>query len=205
MFSIIPAIMGQEQKVQKESDLQEAIYAGSTKMSQVISYQWDENSIDTTNVSTSGALVLDTKGDNNFNRITPSNTRKGHFQESGRRKFFSNETNASTLGKEGNITNDIDDLISSASTLIQAENNAYGYKNDYKVVVDVNYTHDTLTTGNYDDQNISFSFDGANSLHSTNIKHVTITAQSKDGNTLFQLHTFSANIGENTIVSRSFQ
>ncbi len=207
IFSAIPMILTQNQKASNQALSQEAIYAGVTKMSQLLTYHWDEHSIkDDPNLAIVYAKVLDANlsGDHELSRHT-KRYRIGHFEGSSRRSFFPSPTYAvafADLGKDApeTLPDDIDDFIANNQDLI-AIDNEHGYKQTYLVDVSVNYASDLA---DYNQTTINgFAFDTINMPSPTNIKRITL-AVSLNNQRQFQLESFISNIGETDIVSKVF-
>ncbi len=206
-FSMIPAIFAQEERSQEASQLQEALFATSSKMGQILSYPWDEATLGANLGILDGAIVLDTNGSNAMTRVVGSNRRIGHFAQSGSRKFATASTWATTtLGKELNRTDDIDDFITVDTHLIGNETTNYGYKANYIIDITITYVNDALASGSYNDANLTFDFNQTALGTTSNLKRISITArdaQVGDERSL-TMTSFSANIGEASYASRRF-
>jgi len=207
----MPMFMTKDMDARDESLVQEAIYAASAKMSQILSYKWDEGSNEDNN-TISQAKVLDIPPsfftDVALDRNGSSKFRVGHFQETGRRAMYTNtlETNASALlGNDINDTfpDDIDDLVN--PTLVSGNAAAGGYKAAYTIQVTPTYINDrSVSIGGYTNtiQN-GFEFEQGTGFQ-TNIKRIRVDVLDSAGQTLFTLRTYSCNIGESSVASRIF-
>lgn len=171
-----------------ESNLvQEAIFASSAQINQVLSYRWDENS--TKSDETLSKVVWTSSSDcNNSTKL-----RDGHINEPLHRRCLDDNATrpTTTLGIESSdsgTADDIDDMIQTTTTTIftNSPGSATGYKQDYKMRVDVAYADfGTITAAD------------------KNMKRVTVTIS--DGNsTITVLRAFSANIGEIDYYKRSY-
>ena len=208
----MPMIMATDIDAREDGLVQEAIYAATAKMSQILSYKWDEaNNEDDATIS--GAKVLDIPTslatDSNLSRIGLTKFRVGHFQESGRRSLYNNinETNASTLGNDANdagVTDDIDDFLLNPN-LVSGSASAGGYKEDYNINVTSSYIVDTSSSiaGYLNSEQNGFEFDSQTGFI-TNIKRIVVDVTDADNQPLFSLTTYSCNIGESSVASRVF-
>lgn len=175
--------------------VQEAIFASSAKLNEVMTYKWDENSTPQDSIY---SQVIWTSI-NDCNQTTK--LRSGHIDQQLHRKCLDNNFSiikpTATLGLEANdnnIPDDIDDF-NNVSTPIFTDNSgagvissAEGYKNPYRM-----------------DINVSYAAFGTAAAASKNIKRIDISIINSDTNlTTTVLHTYSANIGETYYFKRSF-
>jgi len=208
----MPMMMVADVDAREDALVQEAIYAASAKMSQILSYKWDEaNNED--GLTISGAKVLDIfpaspDTDGNFSRTGASKFRLGHFQETGRRAFYTmtNQMNASALGNDANdagINDDIDDLVN--ANFLSASGNGDGYKEDYTINVATSYIIDNSVSvaGYLNSEQNGFEFDMP-TVSATNIKRIRVNVFGANNELLFTLSTYSCNIGESSVSSRIF-
>ena len=198
-------ILTQNQRSSSQALSQEAIYAGVTKMSQLLTYHWDENSItDDANNAIVYAKVLDANlSQNELLRFNNTRYRVGHFKGSSRRSFFPDPTPASLpLGSDAEaFPDDIDDLAVVNQILISADNE-HGYKQNYRYTVSVNYVSDVA---DYNQTTINgFNFNTVNMIVPSHIKRVTLDV-TLNNEPQFMLETYVSNIGETDIISRVFQ
>ncbi len=160
--------------------IQEAIFAAATELNQVVTYRWDENSLESTSPY---AKVLRV----NANDCNASiDKRAGHIViASGKdtHRMCTHNTllrPSVTLGKDGGDLDDIDDNIKSLGPLYVGTADAQGYKKTgMKSKIDVAYA-------------------AFNDITATekNMKKITVTVVDEDGNDVVVLSTYSANIGE---------
>ena len=181
---------------------QEVLLAVKTKIGDIITHKWDENS----NVGTGNIAVLDVNNsDSELKRFPDNNStrRVGHINQNKRRKFFTNITAATLPGQwnTGTTFDDIDDFIGTVDF------NATGgldYRFDFNMTTDVGYISDKV---NYSNDINGFIFSGnklANAAGSTNIKIITVTVKGKDISS-FKLQTYSSNIGESRLERRPYR
>ena len=177
---------------------QEAILAAKTQIGDIITFPWDENSI---NITSNVVAVLDTdSGSYNRDPDVNSTRRIGHVKQDKRRKFFSNETNASDIGAAAtdNIIDMADFDTSNTSLITHAGEDAgtLDYRFDFNMTTKVRYITDTPAT--------TFIFPKNGSMTTTsNIKMIEVTLQGKDIST-FTLRAYSANIGESQLLRRDY-
>ena len=175
---------------------QEAILIARTQIGDILTYRWDEKSMD----SNFNFGVLDTNS-TYFKRNNSSRRRVGHIKGNKRRKYFSTERNASIiLGKEGTNYNDIDDFNNVNNINLSGTNSdaSLGYKlNDSNMSILVEYI---------DDNNASpFSFYPSTlpvGITTTNIKMITVSLSQLDNN--LSLRAFSCNLGANRLLRKNF-
>lgn len=175
--------------------VQEAIFASSAKLNEIISYPWDDNSMQSGSIF---SRVIWTSA-NDCNQSTK--LRSGHIMQQQHRRCldsnFSIIQPTAVLGMEVNdagVYDDIDDfnnvsapmfIDNSGSGVITS---AEGYKTPYKM-----------------DVNVSYAAFGTVPAASKNMKRIDITIiDSNTSVTTTKLHTYSANIGEIDYYKRSF-
>jgi len=190
---------------------QEAINEAATKVNMIMGYHWDERSSDELYLDpilhvTSGSSDLD-PSDVNASR------RKGTPNESYRSFVRSDGTdnlNASLLSSFGATADgdadedDIDDFDGS-STLTLIEDSSSDYVEDNTTITIstvIAYNSDTLNTGNYNQNSITYNpFTAVTTpaTDTTNVKSIIVTLGSSSGldelNKTIILRAFSCNIG----------
>lgn len=207
----MPMMMKTNQDAMEGNVVQEALFASSAKMMQVLSYPWDEHSTDSTNTATYGKVVYVAAGNNSYYRKDANGTvdvnssyRVGHILQDNHRRFHyytSADANVSAINVDDNSSIDaIDDRNESGRHFDSAGGSAGGYKTDYTMDVDVSYISDaSTTTGSSNAFNFSIISPGA-----SNMKLITVTIKDKNGNPLTLLRSYSANIGEFDFAKRRF-
>ena len=175
---------------------QEAILAAKTQLGDMITYPWDENSLKNNVVA-----VLDTQSAS-YQREVNTTRRIGHVKQDKRRKFFSNETNASVIGTATNNITDIADFDTDVAVLNKlnaADADFAGsldYRFDFNMTTSVRYIDDTGSPTN-------FIFPDTNISTTSNIKMITVTLQG-DNISTFKLRAYSSNIGESELLRRNY-
>ena len=206
----LPMMLTRVQSNNEFAMQQEAILMARTELGDILTYPWDEKSED----SSLNVGVLDTtNGDGNFTRKPDNNStrRIGHVKADKRRKFFTNEVNASAASTFGiadsseSIPDDIDDFANNDINLTDASdvNATLGYKvSDSNMSISVKYLDDSTS---YSSGIATFSINtSATQSGTTNLKliEVSLTNSLLDGN--ITLRAFSANIGANQLLRRTF-
>lgn len=177
----------------ERSIVQEAILAASSELNQVVSYRWDENSLDS-NTSFLSRVVWISDADCN----TTTFRRPGHINQPNHRRCSDNTTArpTDTFGLELGevIADDLDDINTTVHDIFIVSGGATanasqtGYKKTYSSTFDISYK--TIDPTNY-------------AVHNNNIKRIRVTLSNADGN-VTQLTTFSSNIGEIDYYKRSY-
>lgn len=158
--------------------VQEAIFGASAELNQVLSYQWDENAMDSNDTLAKVAWTSD------CNTITK--LREGHINQPLHRKCVDDSTKIPTLIVDG--LNDIDDTAHATQLLFTNSTiSKEGYKETYNSAVDVTYA----------------DF-GAVTAADKNMKKISVTISNAAG-TVTLLNAYSANIGEIDYYKRSYQ
>ena len=183
--------------------VQEALFASSAKMMQVLSYPWDENSTD--NTGAYGKIVDISAGTNAYRRSDVNGTldanssyRVGHIVQDNHRRFHDyTSPYANTIGTISPVTPPTA-LNNIGQTNVAFDNpisSATGYKNNYAMDINVSYIPDTASP---------FIFTSSGNNTPTNMKLITVTIKDASGNPLTLLRSYSANIGEFDFAKRRF-
>lgn len=194
----LPLILIQTQRSTALSLEQEVILAAKSRLAFILSHEWDTKSYD---ANASLSRVLHTNSDAAFD--TNSTRRNGHINADGRRRLYDVNT-TSTNAKESNPTN-ISGFDNNQTTVTATASDM-----DYTfTTIDLNstvsYVSDTLTIGDYADQNITFTFTtGLPPKSPTNIKMITVTANAGTGTSTITLRAFASNIGESAIMRKAW-
>ena len=197
----IPMLLSQANKSDEFSLNQEAILAGMIKMGNILSYPWDEKLVN----SEKTKYILDvTNGDSELDRYSDANStrRIGNFKSKFRRKFYTDETNASvTLGYDkGNEFDDIDDF-NGISTHISG-NGGGDYIRDFNLTTTVNYISDQA---DYNSTTLTMDINTATITPTTNIKMVEVNVLDNKNNELITtFRAFSSNIGSYELLYKEF-
>ena len=188
----LPMMLNQTLKNNEFTLHQEVLLAARTKLGDILTYRWDENSL----INDRIVVLPVTNGDS---ELDPSDEirRIGHIYAYKRRKFDLTN-NASTTFGDANVT-DIDDFHGKTSILDGIEANLDYRFTDLNMTTTVTYISDNA---NYNDENLSFTFETNTSTPSTNIKMITLETTAVD--TTFTLRAYSANIGESELLRRPY-
>ncbi|QFR49888.1 type II secretion system protein [Sulfurimonas lithotrophica] len=157
----------------KNNLVQEAIFAASAEINQVLSYRWDENSInEAVDVNATGlAKVINIAVDCNAS----TKLRPGHINQALHRRCLDDTTTGiSAFGSDAGDLDDIDDNIVTNEDLFINDTSSDAYKNEYKY--DVNVT--------------------ASNINGLYAKRVTVTIYNTSGDTITSLNSYTFNIGE---------
>ncbi|PHQ90775.1 MAG: hypothetical protein COB42_04550 [Sulfurimonas sp.] len=170
---------------------QEAIFAASAELNQIISYHWDENSLQN-GVSLSRVVWATANDCDPLTQLRP-----GHIREPLHRRCtdVATPTPANNLGSEGGDLDDLDDINQNPHAIFinigNAGNRALEYKNAYMSTFNVSYaTIDPAYVIPNDDTN-------------NNIKRIRVTVSDAAG-VVTELTTFSSNIGEIDYYKRTY-
>lgn len=198
----LPLILTQVQTNNAFALQQEAILAAKTKIGDILTHEWDNNSYDTT---AQRSFALDTtNGDVELGRVGTTNQRIGHINADYRRKLYDatvvlNDRSASAIGADGGDLDDIDDFSGQATTIAATETAG---TLDYvfttlTLTPTITYASDAATYRN--STLTDFTFNPANAATTpTNIK--TVSVQVSGASQTITLRAFSCNVGESTLL-----
>jgi prepilin-type N-terminal cleavage/methylation domain-containing protein len=207
----IPMLIGETSKSNQYSLIQESVMAARTKLGNILTFPWDQNStIENNSSAITAVVVVETNGDVDLNRTAGTIYRRGHVQLVDRRHYDvdSNATFkilAQPIGHEPGEVNmtDIDDFdgssVSVALTGGAGTEGDFDYLNssDLNITTRVYFLNDTNTYQGA--KNINFSFNVTNQVaNTTNIKMIEISVDSAYSDDPFILRAFSSNIGANS-------
>jgi len=204
----IPMVMTQDARNQEDSLMQEGILLTATRVSQVLSFPWDINSSPPAlGAFMSTSQVLETGGDNDFNRSGISDFRVGHFPEQLRRRLSPNSAprNASAIGVGPNSISG----QHGTSDNVGAVNGRYAYKKQWEVNTSVAYVSDNAVYAGVGGVINGFNFSTAplGGGATSNIKMVQVTATDMTagvtGNQVV-LTSYSSNVGEAEFFKRRY-
>jgi len=206
-FPLILTQTGSNIKIalQQEAILNAKSYAGIA-----LSYPWDENTVSS---SDGRFMVLDTTASTTANdafNTTGDNTRVGHIKDSfGRRAVLIDGNTGLTItptaksdGEWGNAALDDFDDFDGQTQNLAVTLDTLDYILDFALSSTVTYVSDTLTTGNYGDQNIAFNFSTGAVGDNTNIKMVEVKAVNAARNIDIGLRAYSSNIGDYVLLEK---
>ena len=205
----IPLMLSQSSNNDSFSIMQESILAARTMMGNILSYEWDRNSVDG-NSSITYIRVLDVRaGDSELDRnetTVDENRRIGHVAQDFRRRFHEgnvtdgNFTFPTADGNDANITalNHFDGQVLGNS--LDGNASLFDYViRDFNMTTRVCYVSDTATYSNQIINDFNFSANCSAMIedvnNSTNIKMIEIFVQSLSGKP-FRFRSYSSNIGQ---------
>lgn len=207
----IPLMLSQSSNNDSFSIMQESILAARTKMGNILSYEWDRNSVDT-NSSITYIRVLDVNnGDDELDRnmtTLDENRRIGHVAQDIRRRMHEGNDTNRTFPTEDSLDVNISALNHFDGQILgnSLDGNASTFDyviRDFNMTTRVSYISDSADYSaqviDDFDFNISTSSDITNVANSTNIKMIEIFVQSKSGQP-FRFRAFSSNIGQTELL-----
>lgn len=201
----LPLILTQVQNSNSFALRQEVILSLKTKLSYILSYQWDQNTYDVTadmervlNVPAS----VDTATDFNTSTIR----RKGHVLADGRRRLWDDLSapTTSTNFTTDTTNDDIDDFNGNSETKNVTALDDFIF--NVTLNTSVSYSKDLLQAGIYASNNtITFIFNPDNTTtNSTNIKMIKVTATANGIENPISMYAFSSNIGQSKVTKKTW-
>ena len=214
VFITLPLVLLRNASSVEDNLIQESIFLSAAKLSQVLSFQWDQSSSQTGNLTLETADVVTVNAGDPLLDRNATEFRRGHFQQSKHRKMTPQgllERNATAIGLEGVLYDDIDDFDGLVNFNLIAGTSADGYKKQYRADVNVSYINDGNFVGanTYASNPLNFIFGitpmaaGATS----NIKMVTVSIDQNNSTGWQQtllLRAYVANIGETDYFKRRY-
>lgn len=208
-----PTVMQTDSDAREQNLAQEAALAGSAKLAQVLSYQWDENSTsweDKAENANNAAFMVDGTNTvtNAFNRV--GTTQKRLNGSVAQRRFSPATVNASPIADNNTSIDAIDDFNGTSSTT--GTPSSSGYKRNYRLDVRVFPVSDAASSGggivDYTQQtlinNNGFVLGHSDAGGQTNLRCVEVTVSDNDSGTVYaRLYGYAANIGEYQVASRT--
>lgn len=200
----LPMMMRVNQSAVEANIVQEALFASTAKMMQVLSYPWDQHSIDNTYPG-AYAKIVSVAGfvgaTDNYPRIDANSSyRIGSIQEDNHRKFHNHSSLDANITATitSNGSTGLNDISQNNVLFINPAASATGYKNIYAMDVNVSYISDTGSP---------FVFASTGSATPSSMKLITINIdenQSGTMKTVVLLRAYSANIGEIDFAKRRY-
>jgi len=203
----LPLILTQVQNSNSFALRQEVVLSIKTKLSYILSYQWDQNTYDTT-ADIERVLNVPASADTDTDFNTSTIRRKGHILADGRRRLWDNLAIAPTL--KANFTtdtanDDIDDFDGKSETKTITALDDFIF--NVTLNTSVSYIKDRLDTGTYASSNtITFIFNpDNNTTNSTNIKMIKVTATANGIENPISMYAFSSNIGQSKVTKKTWK
>ena len=206
VFLSLPSLSSTNSDAVDTTLVQEAIFPMSARLSQILSYRWDDHSESNATANDSVARVVDVAGGNAaLGRTGATDFRIGHIRSGERqyhRSFHPSSAqiafNAKGIGFDG--ADDIDDFDTNGTVnLYTASNDIEGYKKNYLIDINVNYFTDTLAGFKFT-QNITAA---SNMKIITIILDIPLADGTFDTNAVL-LRSYAANIGEVEFFSKAY-
>ena len=191
----LPVMMSSNDKGIDTTLVQVAIFGASAELNQVLSYRWDENSID--ELVDPNALGLSSVIETSYNDCNNTVTadryrlRPGHILQPLHRKCLASSatspTASASFGSESSDADDIDDISTSAKSMfISYTADKDSYKQDYQSSVSVAYNN----------------FGGL--VGADDAKLITVTVRDENNSIVTLLSSYTFNIGEVDIYSKTY-
>ena len=213
-FITLPMILINNSRILEQNLVQEAVLVTATKMGQILTFPWDENSRIDGNVLAKTEVVTVSTGDLDLNRsVSAPDFRVGHFQEALHRRMVPASAaatrTASTIGLDEasiNVADDLDDFHNDTDSSSITSGTVAGYKNAYTMNTTVRYVTDSAV---YTNTAIAFNFATAPAAQPSNLKMIEMSTD-KTGATggtesnIIVLRAYSANIGETDYYKRTY-
>ena len=180
--------------------VQEAIFASSAKLSQLLTYSWDENSR-VGDGQLAKVVDITLNGTGVYDRVGSSKFRAGHVRDAYHRQFHEIDSpqRAIVTAVDGN-SNDLDDQRVVGQQLAQQFNAALAsaaYKQNYTIDISVGFVGDGSGA-------TAYTFPLAASGTPSNMKMVAVSIYKEDGKLITTLRAYAANIGESELFSRPY-
>jgi len=212
VFITLPTIMINNASNVEDNIVQESIFLTSSKMSQALTFQWDNNSTESGMGIVSTSDVLDVTGGDPALDRNISDFRRGHFQQDKHRRMtpIGITRSATAIGIEGGVFDDLDDFDGLVDLDVIATTGSEGYKKMYRADVNVSYINDSnfRNATTYASNSIDFTLDTTPVVGTTtNIKMIAVSIEQNDTTgwqpTLL-LRSYAANIGETDYFKRRY-
>lgn len=183
----VPVIMSSNNKGFETTITQEAIFAASAELNQVLALSWDDNSIENNN--TTATRVINTRADCDGDRLRP-----GHIKQPFHRRCLDDPATTPTaeidFDSEGGDFDDIDDINKSKKDMfLNDATTQSGYKHAYQSEFEIIYgSIDTIQT----------------SLGHIDAKRISITVKNDQDEIVTVLRSYTLNIGEVDFYKRTY-
>ena len=202
----LPLILTQVQNSNSFALRQEVILSIKTKLSYILSYQWDQNTYDTT-ADIERVLNVPASADTATDFNTTTIRRKGHVLADGRRRLWDdlNVSTASANFTTDTANDDIDDFNGKSETKTITALDDFIF--NVTLNTSVSYIKDRLDVGTYASSNtITFIFNpDNNTTNSTNIKMIKVTATANGIDNPISMYAFSSNIGQSKVTKKTWE
>jgi type II secretory pathway pseudopilin PulG len=184
----IPQMMQSNTRALEGTLAQEAIFLASTQLAQLTTFHWDGNSVDPAQLR-STAKILDTGGNNAYDRVLGTVLRPGGLDQDKHRRFFTNPLGPANAGG-----------INAFAASMTGASGAAGYKENYNIAAAINYVTDSPVPP----ATFGFSDTPLAAGATSNIKMGVVTISDAGGTVIATLRAYAANIGEVDYAKRSF-
>ena len=210
----IPTMTQVSASSQESSIAQEAVFAGSAKLVQILTYPWSDNSMGLDivssvptftyilNIGNTDAEVTYNATTNIYGRFPDLNSTKRIGQIAAanfRRSFFVNDDTNNTDDSDGTLATIIglDEVGGVYDFLNSGTDNEFGYKFTYKNNVLIGFIDDTITQDTSNNNLYSATFSQTGSSNPTNLKVVKLSVTNESTSQVATiLYGYASNIGE---------
>jgi type II secretory pathway pseudopilin PulG len=201
----LPLVLSQTQNSNSFALRQEVILSIKTKLSYILSYQWDQYTYDST-ADIERVLTIPASADTATDFNTSTIRRKGHVLADGRRRLW-DDLNVSTTKATfttDTANDDIDDFNGKSETKTITALDDFIFNVELNSTV--SYIKDTLSNGTYATSNaITFIFNpDNNTTNSTNIKMIKVSATANGIENPISMYAFSSNIGQSKVTKKTW-
>ncbi len=201
----LPLILTQVQNSNSFALRQEVILSLKTKLSYILTYQWDQNTYDET-ADIERVLNVPASADTATDFNTSTIRRNGHVFADGRRRLWDDLRAPTTKVNFTTDTanDDIDDFNGESETKTITALDDFIF--NVTLNTSVSYIKDRLDTGTYASSNaITFIFNpDNNTTNSTNIKMIKVTATANGIERPISMYAFSSNIGQSKVTKKTW-
>lgn len=175
--SSIPIMINAVGRGVENNILQETVFAAAAQINQILSYRWDENSVDVDNAGAIEKVIQRVPGTCDADKL-----KTGHIRQEKHRRCLDDDTiTASAIGSDAAdaIRDDIDDFHNVNDTLFTGLAQVGGYKQNYRY-------------------NVTVSFTNMNGIIAVNdeAKRVTVDVWDENNQTVSSLSAYTFNIGD---------
>lgn len=207
----LPTILLNDASSQEQTLKEEGVMLTTTKISQVLTYPWDENSSPLGTLMSTSQVLNTASGDGELARAF-TDFRLGHFPDELRRRMTPASNPGIALAIGGTAGSNIGAFNGTIETIGGAAdgNMTVGYKKRYQTTTTVSYVSDAT---DYTQNDIVFNFSdtpgAVTAAGATNIKMVQVTTDERDAADtawipIVRMSAYSTNIGEAEFAKRRY-
>ena len=200
VFLSLPSLSSTNTDAIKTSLNQEALFAASAELSKVLTFRWDQNSKiadPITNALSEHEFIVDTQNSSDLNRSGSTAFRVGHI-DNGTDKHRQFHTTVTSVNGATNNSDILSKAVTNRELFTTAASGSTtkGYKQHYRIDVNVAYCSDTITSAGYQFQKPASSPPAVSNMK---VIETVIDLENVDNtwdNGIIVLRSYAANIGE---------